>query len=158
MTDARSGADVGDAELVERFSMVPVGRDNAEFYRGWLDHELRMNRCADCGRWHHPPKPMCPFCWSWNVQPTPVSGRGTVYLLMLMHQGPPATDVDYERSPHPVVVVDLDEEPGLRITSTVIDCPHEAVAIGMPVEVAWIERDGVPFPAFRPTASARVDS
>ncbi len=141
--------DLGDAELVERFASVPVDRDNRYFYEGWLDHELRLNRCADCGRRHHPPKPMCPFCWSWDVTATPVSGRGTVYLLMLLHQGAPA-GVDGGQSPYPVVVVELDEAPGVRLTSTVVDCPPELVRIGMPVEVAWIDRDGVPFPAFRP--------
>jgi uncharacterized OB-fold protein len=51
-----------------------------------------------------------------------------------------------------VVVVELVEEPGLRITSTVVECPPEDVTIGMPVEVTWIERDGVPYPAFRPAS------
>ena len=144
------GTDIGDVELVERFPMFAVGRDNAAFYRGWLDHELRLHRCADCGHWHHPPSPMCPACWSWHVEPTPVSGRGTVYLLMWLHQGAPAPGVDYARAPHPVAVVELEEQPGLRITSTVVDAAPDEVAIGLPVEVEWIDRDGVPFPAFRP--------
>lgn len=154
----RDDAELDDAALVERFGAVAVDRDNQHFYRGWLDHELRLNRCADCGRWHHPPTPMCPFCWSWDVRPTPVSGRGTVHLLMRLHQGPPAPGVDYERSPHPVVVVDLEEEPGLRITSTVVDCPPDDLTIGMPVTVTWIDRDGVPFPAFRPTRAPGGDA
>jgi uncharacterized OB-fold protein len=76
-----------------------------------------------------------------------------VYLLMMLHQGPPVAGVDYATSPHPVVVVELEEAPDLRLTSTVIDCPPEQLRIGLPVEVAWIDRDGVPFPAFRPAAS-----
>jgi uncharacterized OB-fold protein len=143
----------GDAELVERFAHMRVDRDSAPFYRGWLEHELRLNRCADCGRWHHPPRPMCPACWSWNVVPTAVRGRGTVHLRMLLHQGPPAPGVDYSRGPHPVVVVELEEQPGLRITSTLIGCAPAEIAIGMPVELAWIERHGAPFPVFRPRAS-----
>jgi uncharacterized OB-fold protein len=143
-------AGLDDAELVERFAAVPLDRDNRSFYEGWLDHELRLNRCGDCGRWHHPPKPMCPFCWSWDVAPSSVSGRGTVYLLMYLHQGPPAIGVDDAPSPYPIAVVELEEEPGLRITSTVVDCPPGQMRIGLPVEVAWIDRDGVPFPAFRP--------
>jgi uncharacterized OB-fold protein len=144
------GSELSDAELVERFRAVPVDRDNQDFYRGWLDHELRMTRCADCGRWQHPPRPMCPACWSWNMVSTPVSGRGTVHLLMRLHQGPPLAGVDYAVAPHPVAVVELDEQVGLRITSTVVNCAPDDVAIGMPVEVAWIDRDGVPYPAFEP--------
>jgi len=142
---------VNDAELVERFAHLPVERDSAAFYRGWLAHELRMQRCADCGHWHHPPRPMCPRCWSWNVVPTPVSGRGTVHLLILLRQGPSAPGVDYAAGPHPVATIELEEQAGLRFTSTVIDCPVDDLAIGMPVELAWIERCGAPFPVFRPT-------
>jgi uncharacterized OB-fold protein len=139
-----------DAELVERFGAVAVDRDNADFYRGWLDHELRMTRCADCGRWQHPPRPMCPACWSWNMVPTPVRGNGTVHLLIRLHQGPPMAGVDYAASPYPVAVIELEEQPALRITSTVVHCDPADVAIGMPVQLTWTDRDGVPFPAFEP--------
>jgi len=141
---------LSDGELVERFGAVAVDRDNADFYRGWLDHELRMTRCADCGRWQHPPRPMCPACWSWNMVPTAVSGRGTVHLLIRLHQGPPMDGVDYAASPYLVVAVELAEQPALRITSTVVRCDPADVAIGMPVQLTWIDRDGVPFPAFEP--------
>jgi uncharacterized OB-fold protein len=90
------------------------------------------------------------FIWSSSLTPTEVSGRGVVHLTILLHQGPPAPDVDYGKAPHPVVTVDLEEQQGLRFTSTVIDCPLENVRIGLPVELAWIERFGAPFPVFRP--------
>jgi uncharacterized OB-fold protein len=141
---------VTDAELVERFRAVPVDRDNAAYYRGWLDRELRIMRCADCGRWQHPPRPICPACWSWNMVPTRVSGRGTVHLLIRLHQGPPLEGVDYAASPYPVAVVELAEQPALRITSTVVHCDPSEIAIGMPVQLTWIDRGGVPFPAFEP--------
>ena len=137
-----------DEELLERFAHLRIERDAADFYRGWLAHELRMHRCADCGHWHHPPRPMCPVCWSWNVRATPVSGRGEIHLLMRLHQGPPAPGVDYAAGPYPVVTVELDEQPALRFTSTVVHAePHE-VAIGQRVQLAWIERHGAPFPVF----------
>ena len=142
--------DVTDAELVEAFSYLRIGRDGRDFYRGWLDHELRMHRCADCGTWHHPARPMCPACWSWRVVPTPVSGRGRVHLLMLLHQGAPAPGVDYSAGPHPVVTVELEEQQGLRFTSTVVGCPADQVAIGMPVQLTWTERYGAPYPVFEP--------
>jgi uncharacterized OB-fold protein len=94
---------------------------------------------------------MCPACWSWNVVPTAVSGRGTIFLLILLHQGPPAPGVDYGAGPYPVAAVDLVEQPGLRITSTIVDTPPHEIAIGQPVELTWIERNGLPFPAFRRT-------
>ena len=37
-----------DAELIERLPHLPIERDTAEHYRGYLRRELVMNRCADC--------------------------------------------------------------------------------------------------------------
>ena len=95
---------------------------------------------------------MCPSCWSWNVVATPVSGRGTVHLLMKLHQGAPAPGVDYVAGPHPVATVELVEQPHLRYTSTIINCPAEKLVIGLPVELTWIERYGAPFPVFQPAS------
>jgi uncharacterized OB-fold protein len=141
-----------DADLVDRFKRARVDHDNKAFYRGLLDKRLLINRCRACGRWHHPPKPICPECWSTDLEPTEVSGRGTVHLLILLHQGPPAPGVDYAAGPHPVATVELAEQEGLRFTSTVVGCPARDVHIGMPVELTWTERDGAPFPVFQPVA------
>jgi uncharacterized OB-fold protein len=136
-----------DDELLERYRGVRLDHTNKHFYRGLLHHELRLSRCADCGWWHHRPKPVCPRCWSKNLVATPVSGDGTVHLLIVLHQGPPADGVDYA-TPHPVVTVELDEQEGLRFTSTVIGTPADELEIGERVRLAWIERDGRPFPVF----------
>jgi len=52
---------------------------------------------------------------------------------------------------------ELEEQPGLRFTSTVVDTPLAEIRIGLPVELAWIDRYGAPFPAFRPRADAGSD-
>ena len=139
-----------DTELVDRFAHAVVDHDNKDFYRGLLAHELRVNHCGSCGRYHQPPRPMCPWCWSWDVTPTAVSGHGTVHLLMKLHQGPPAPGVDYSKGPHPVVTVELVEQESVRYTSTLINCSLEDMHIGLPVQLTWIERRGVPFPVFEP--------
>ena len=45
---------VSDAELVERFPWVQISHDSKHHFRGWLDKKLLINRCSDCGRFHHP--------------------------------------------------------------------------------------------------------
>ena len=115
---------------------------------GRLDRELRLNRCADCGTWHHPPKPLCPRCWSNDVAAVQVAGTGTIFLTVFLHQGPPAEGVDYA-TPYPVVTVELDEQAGLRFTSTVVGANNEDVRIGERVRLDWIGRGGVPLPIFR---------
>ena len=137
-----------DAELVTRFPGEPITHDNKAHYRGRLQRKLLINRCDNCQQWHHPPKPVCPTCWSADVEPTAVAGGGSIALAIFLHQGPPAEGVDYS-TPHPVVTVDLDGAPATRFTSTVIDAPNERITIGSRVQLDWTQRHGSPFPVFR---------
>jgi uncharacterized protein len=141
-----------DPRAWARYPDLGVDHDNRGFYEGWLERELRVNRCADCGRFHHPPRALCPSCWSFDVVATAVSGRGVVALSILLRQGHEEDGVDY---PYPVIAVDLIEQrdPPVRITSTLLDPGDGPVAIGTPVQLVWVQRHGAPFPVFR-----RVDA
>jgi uncharacterized protein len=137
-----------DEQLVELFHAYRLDHDNKAVFRARLDHELRVMRCGDCGTWLEPPKPICPACWSKRVEPTRVSGRGTIFMAIFLHQGPPAPGVDYS-TPYPVVTVELEEQPGLRFTSTVVGADNDDIVIGAPVTLDWLDRGGVPVPVFR---------
>jgi uncharacterized OB-fold protein len=139
---------VTDGELVERFSAYGVDRDSAAHFRGRLERRLLLQRCDDCGAWHHPPRPICPRCWSSRVAPTPVGGRGTIHLATFLHRGPPAEGVDYT-TPYPLVTVQLDEQEGLRFTSSVVGATNDEIRIGGRVELDWIQRGAAPVPVFR---------
>lgn len=139
---------IPDAEFLARFAGHEITRDDAAHFRGRLDHQLLVDRCDDCGVWHHPPAPVCPACWSMSITPSPVSGSGTIHLAIFLHQGPPAPGVDYS-TPYPLVTVELDEQPGLRFSGTVVGSPIEDVTIGRRVALVWLDRDGEPVPAFR---------
>ena len=144
---------VSDEELIARLPGLPIDPDTAAFYRGWLSRELLCNRCDDCGFWHRPPRPICPACWSSAVTPTPLSGRGVVHLLTFLRQGPEMEGVDYTEG-WPVVTVELEEQPGLRYTSTIVGAKRASLHIGLPVDLAWIERLGEPYPVFRPRVTS----
>src|SRR3984893_13438328 len=139
----------GDAEVLERFPSVRLDHLHKQYYAGLLRRELLAGRCRACGRWHTPLRPICPSCWSVEVSPAPVSGRGTVHLLTFLHQGPPAPGVDYAGG-FPLAAIELAEQPGLRVPATVVDCPRDRPCVGLRVELPWTERDGAPRPAFRP--------
>jgi uncharacterized OB-fold protein len=145
---------ISDDELVARFPGQRIDHDSAPHFRGRLARRLLVNRCGACGQWHHPPKPICPACWSTDVIAAEVAGTGTIHLAIFLHQGPPAEGVDYS-TPYPVVTVELDEQPGLRYTSTVVGAQNDAIAIGERVELDWIERGGAPLPAFRLASATR---
>jgi uncharacterized OB-fold protein len=148
MSEPFSSWIVEDEELVGLFAGQPLDQDSAPHYRGRLHRHLLLNRCTACGLWHHPPRPLCPRCWSTDVRATEVAGTGTIDLVLFLHQGPPAEGVDYA-TPYPVATVELDEQPGLRFTATIVGAPNDAIAIGRRVRLDWIERGRVPVPVFR---------
>ena len=141
-------SEITDTELVRRFAARGISRETAPHFRGRLERKLLINKCSDCGTWHHPPKPICPKCWSSEVVPTEISGTGTIHLAVFLHQGPPAPGVSYD-TPYPVVTVELDEQVGLRFTATVVGSNNDEIKIGKRVQLDWIDRDGEPTPAWR---------
>jgi uncharacterized protein len=147
MLPAPQPAEISDDDLFARFPDVRLDHENKHFYRGLLTRRLLLNRCEDCGRRHAPPRMVCPHCWSFAVTPSEVTGGGTIALLTFLHQGPSAPGVDYS-TPYPLAAVDLESEPGLRFSSTIVGPLAFDAAIGDRVELVWIERNGNPYPAF----------
>jgi uncharacterized OB-fold protein len=146
-------SEISDLEVFERLPSMPIDHDNVAFFRGLLARRLLVNRCQQCGRWHQPPWPICPSCWSDDVQPTEVSGDGVLHSWTLLHGGRPLAGVDYHRG-YPIAVIELAEQEGLRVTATIVGCEPEELRTGMSVRLTWRERDGEPFPAFEPSASS----
>lgn len=120
--------------------------DNAFFFEGARDHQLRIQRCAACGRLRHPPRPMCPYCRSLRWDTVDASGRGTVYSYVVNHY-PQVPAFDY-----PLVVGLIELEEGTRLVSNIIGVQPEAVRVGMPVQVEFVDFDAeLTLPQFRPT-------
>lgn len=125
---------------------------NAEtrpFWTGGEVGELRMHRCDDCRRYFHPPAPVCRHCTSLKVGPVPVSGRGRVLTFTINRQAWTPELVD----PYVVAIVELEEREGLRFLSNIVNCPAEAVAIGMPVSVVFERVEDVWIPLFERATS-----
>jgi uncharacterized protein len=129
------------------FRVLPrVTEQNEHFWRGGAEGELRMLRCASCGYWIHPPAPICPACLSKDVTPEATSGRAVVHTFTVNHQ-PWIPTLD---PPYVVAIVELPEQEGLRLTTNIVRCDIDEVAIGMPVRVAFEEYDDVWLPFFAP--------
>jgi uncharacterized OB-fold protein len=98
-------------------------------------HELRMQRCAECKELRFPPRPMCPHCNSMKDEWALMSGRGTIYSWIVVH--PPVLPAFADAAPFSVVLVQLDEDPSLRLVGSVVDVPLDELAAGIPVEVVF---------------------
>jgi uncharacterized OB-fold protein len=56
--------------------------------------------------------------------------------------------------PYAIAIVELDEQPGLRLMTNIVGCPAEQVAIGMRVQVVFEEHEDVFVPLFEPAATS----
>ncbi|MGH0038434.1 MAG: Zn-ribbon domain-containing OB-fold protein [Myxococcota bacterium] len=122
----------------------------APYWQACSRGELHMQRCADCGRWRFPPRPMCPGCRSLADEWVRVSGRGHVFSFVVCH--PPVLPAFRERTPYAVVLVELAEDPGLRVLGNLQGLSPEAIRIGLPVEVVFEDAgEGIALPQWRAT-------
>jgi hypothetical protein len=110
-----------------------VSPEMAPFFDAARRHELVVQRCTGCGALRFPARAVCSRCLSRDADWARVSGRGTVFSVAVMHQANhPGFAADL---PYAVVLVELDE--GVRMLSNIVDCPLEAIRIGLPVEVVF---------------------
>jgi uncharacterized OB-fold protein len=129
------------------FRILPAVDDsNRHFWTGGAAGELRFLRCRACGHWIHPPAPICPACLGRDVAPAAVSGRGQVATFTVNHQ----PWIPGFEPPYVVAIVELEEQPGLRLTTNIVNCEPDAVKIGMAVRVLFEEREEVYLPLFEP--------
>lgn len=113
---------------------VPLpDEDSAPFWEAAARHELVVQRCAECGRYRHPPRPMCPECRSFAHEWARASGRGRVWSWIVAH--PPVLPAFADRTPYNVVVVGLEE--GVRMVGNLTGVGNDEIREGAPVRVAF---------------------
>ena len=121
------------------FAPTPTPETQA-FWDAAAKGTLIVKRCAACGKAHHYPRPLCPFCGSDRTEWQDASGRGVIYSFSVMRRASP---------PYVIAYVTLDEGP--TIMTGLVDCDFDALRIGQPVRVAWTPTDGgPPVPMFTP--------
>lgn len=119
----------------------------APFWEACRAHQLRIQRCTNCGAFRHHPRPRCPTCRSDAHEWTPVRGTGTVHSWTICY--PPVLPGYADRVPYNAVVVRLDE--GVFLVSNLVDCDDDAIEVDMRVEVVFVDVDDeLTLPRFRP--------
>jgi uncharacterized OB-fold protein len=127
--------------------------DSALYWAAAARGELAMQRCAACRAFRFPPRAGCARCGSDRSEWVPVSGQGTVASFVVVH--PPVLPAFAECVPFAIVLVELAEDPQLRVVGNLSDVAPADVRIGMPVAVAFepLEEDVV-LPQWRPATGA----
>ncbi|MFE3182594.1 Zn-ribbon domain-containing OB-fold protein [Streptomyces violascens] len=131
-----------------------VDPDGAPFWEYAARGELRVQACAapDCGRLRFPPRPCCPHCQSFASEWRRVSGRGRIWSYVFPH--PPLLPDYAAQAPYNAVIVELAEDPLIRLVGNVVAEPDAALdsvdparlRIGARVQVAFTEVDGMAVP------------
>ncbi|MEQ1438851.1 Zn-ribbon domain-containing OB-fold protein [Fontimonas sp. SYSU GA230001] len=128
--------------------IAPIVTPDAKFFWEAADREEFVGqKCADCGRFTFPPRPMCPHCHSLKREIVPLSGRGKVISWTLPRHPPPFGF----REPPIIAVIELDE--GIRFVSNVVGTTLDQMRHDMAVEVLFEPTmNNHKVPVFRPSA------
>jgi len=123
-----------------------VHSETESFWNGARRHELWFTRCRACLHHYFSPRDFCPSCFSFDVEWTKASGRGTVYSFTVCYRPAPGFE---DEVPYNVALVELAE--GVRMMSTIVDCAADDLKVGMPVEVVFedVSQD-ITLPKFGP--------
>ncbi|MCD6461652.1 MAG: Zn-ribbon domain-containing OB-fold protein [Thermoplasmata archaeon] len=95
-------------------------------------YSLMGSRCGNCGKIWFPTRDMCPDCHRKSLgkmEPYRLKPEGTIVTYTVIHTAQKGFEA---MAPYVMAVVELDD--GVRVTSQVIDCEPEDVAIGKRVK------------------------
>lgn len=119
------------------------------FWRGLEERRLLILACQDCGNLVHYPRPVCSRCLSTNLAPREMSGTGTLYAYTVTLQAFHPYYAD--KLPYILALVELAEQPGVHLTTNLVNCHEDDAKIGMPVRLVWTEvAPGMNLPYFGP--------
>jgi hypothetical protein len=117
------------------------------FWRACRAGRLELTHCIPCNHLIHPSRPICPRCRGRDLDTQVLGGRATVHSFTVNHKawfpGQPV--------PYVIALVELVEQPGLRLVTNIVNCAIEDVHIGMPLRVVFENlSDDVALPLFEP--------
>jgi len=121
--------------------------DTQPYWDGLNEGRLRLQRCADCCKVRHYPRPVCDACWSMRCEWFDATGRGRVHSWTVTHHPfHPGYKTDL---PYTLVTVDLDE--GVRMQAQLRRLDPSELRVGLPVRMD-VEHvtEGLTLPVFVP--------
>ena len=124
-----------------------VDEETKGYWEACRRHELYIQRCRNCDTKRLYPRAVCPKCLADDTEWLRCAGTGSVYTFTVTHQN--QAPGFREELPYVLAYVELDE--GLRLLTNIVQCPVDAVHIGMRVQVEFEDvADDVAIPRFRP--------
>lgn len=113
---------------------LPQPNENSRpFWEGTRAHELRLQRCRQCGKHIFYPRAVCPSCLSERLEWVTAGGEGKIYSYTVVRRAMhPAFQDDV---PYVLAIVELDEGP--RLTTNIVAAALDEVRVDMRVRAAY---------------------
>ncbi|GIW41985.1 MAG: hypothetical protein KatS3mg076_2562 [Candidatus Binatia bacterium] len=116
------------------------------FWDGCRRRELRVPRCR-CGTYVWYPQPRCPTCRGREISWVRVSGKATLFTWTKVYRA----FLPGYRPPFVTALVELVEDPKLRLATYLRGVEDRKLSLGLPLEVDFEEAEaGIVLPVFRP--------
>ena len=114
--------------------------ETAAYWQAAASGKLIIRECSHCGKLHHYPRALCPFCFKPATGWREVSGRGKIYAYSVMRRA---------ETPYAIAYVTLEE--GVTMLTNLIDCDFDGLRIGQAVKLVFQDSEGgPPVPMFSP--------
>ena len=131
-------------------------RDTQPFWDAVAERRLVVPRCGACSHWIWQPRPLCPSCQSEDIEWVERTGAARIVSWTVMY--PPVLPVWAEKLPFVLMLVELDDAPGVRMLGQLVDDDGvllqtdgtaEGVDFDVAVSLRWREDEaGQLLPAF----------
>jgi uncharacterized OB-fold protein len=134
---------------------VPVPDAVSQFYWDAANSGvLAIQGFPEIGHFQHPPSPVPEVRGGAEATAAavPVSGRGTLFAFTVLHQ--PFHPGFVDAVPLIIGLTELDDAPGVRILTNIVDASPAELRCGLPMEVVFERRDDFALPQFRPVRDA----
>ncbi|WP_350297183.1 OB-fold domain-containing protein [Limnohabitans sp. Rim8] len=116
---------------MRKISAPRVLPESLHFWQAADEGRYLVKKCISCGKVHHYPRDICPFCLSADTVWQDSPGTGVVYSFSTMGKDDAAYTMAY---------VTLDE--GVTVMTNLVDCDPTQVTIGQKVRVVFQPTDG----------------
>lgn len=121
---------MNDEAMPYRKPLPEPGPASQPFWAGLREHKLKLQRSKKTGKVIYYPRLVSPYGPKDELEWVECSGKGTVYSFTI--PGAPTAPQWNDDGDYAIAIVELDE--GARLTANILNCPPEAVNIGMKVK------------------------
>lgn len=124
------------------------------FWAAAAEGRLVLQRCRACDKLQYPPEVCCVHCQAEDFDHVETCGRGVIYSYAIVDRPLHAGFID--ALPYITVMVELDDQPGLRMVTNLVEAaPGAELRCGLPVEVVFEDRGNITLPQFRLSGGVR---